>query len=261
MTILLHQNMQKYSGAAGKGDERTDSFFSAFNVVRQSVPTDTIFSDGPAVVGLTEITSRQNGPGLIRVLSGLNVTLVRNIACGFPALAARDEYVAIGVDERRFTVERSGRLFEEAADYRQVVYVVVTQKRPKKSFVVGFLHNMYKEKDNMAMTAQRIPGFLDELKKKAPGCDAYLGGDFNVGPLRREQYEPLSAVPREYKHRIERTGGTTWFGRFYDYWYWAAHADARVPEPRAFSDTLDGGPDHHQKMSDHCAITLRIHLY
>jgi hypothetical protein len=261
--VILHQNMQRFSASP----ERTTRFNRGFFAIGQTISarSKTLWPRGPAVVGFTEIASSspETRQELTKIFAGLQVSYHDSVRCGRTALMP-DECLAIGVDTTRFTVRESGvvEIRTETVDYRNVVYVVVQAIQSRTHFVVGFLHNMYTLETEKAVTAGKIPNLVAQLQMKAPNSPVYLGGDFNVAPLRRGDLQPLTAIPGEYRYGANAPGGTTWSGSLYDYWYWApAPASPQPPVPAAFSDTMDGGPTRKGVqgwMSDHCAITLTI---
>lgn len=137
-------------------------------------------------------------------------------------------------------------LFDEAvADYRMVVYVIV-QLPPNLPFAVGFLHNMYnlarQSKENKFVYLRRLPQIFNKIKENHQlniNSNIYIGGDFNIFPLRRRDRtgticypfwrylsdQPLPPAVPVLLNGVAppgmKSGGTTKFGNphLLDYWY------------------------------------------
>ena len=174
-------------------------------------------------------------------------------------------------------------------DYRGLVYVTLAINA--LPIAVGFLHNRYGSAQNggqaeRAMIAQQLPRMAYLLDQRLGIGNVYIGGDFNVNVIATRSLRgtdifaysrattaipppppPPPPPPTKQQAPVGATsGGTTWAGSLYDYWY--TSIDPAAPPPAGLivpiadvdTDTLDTaiGYANGGVMSDHCAALLRI---
>jgi hypothetical protein len=285
MLYAYHQNMRVFGGGAAA---RNNAYSNAFTTLRATIGG----GNGIAAAGFTELV---NYPTALLALQQLGARMgcpsVMSVACGRTALANGPEYVGMAFSSApqsvgRILIQASGRginLIHEIApmvpppaqwcqslnvqatlDYRGVVYAAVRLGRT--TVAVGFLHNRYADGDTRALIAGLVPQFCAMMRQNPAvnGGPSYLGGDFNVAPLRRPGaggpcspysrglYPPLPAgmppLPPGWT-----PGGTTAAGNLYDYWYLNDGAPAPMaPVASVFAWTLD------LAMSDHCGTLLQV---
>ena len=299
MACLFHQNMRVYGGGSPARN-------AAYNVgmplaIAAPIPPAAL---PVAVAGFTEITN--NGASAVALgarCANLGAVFVGNVACGITALAHGPEYIGIGrnagfalVTVGRFLIQAgrggltlihqraatTGALNAQgipgnvSADYRGLVYVVVTDPGGAGNLAVGFLHNMYSFTAQRTLVAAKVGQMVNNMGAAIGGLAAvpgivarYIGGDFNVNMI-----TPRGGATGYYANAAAYPAGaagvgTTYSGSGYDYWYSnigggvAAPAGTIVPLPFAHAATLDSGPGAgaaglaHQ-MSDHTATLLRI---
>ncbi|BAZ36679.1 hypothetical protein NIES4101_25990 (plasmid) [Calothrix sp. NIES-4101] len=308
MPILFHQNMRHFGGGAGPVATLRR------NAYNQTLVNGGAFANianglgvgvGPvAVAGFTEITNNGVSQGtLVNSCTRLGIVAVGNVACGITALAHGSEFIFIGrsagyglltVGRILFGAGHGGVvLFHQraataaalnglgypmgmSADYRGLVYVVVTVPGGIGNIAVGFLHNLYNFIAQRITVAAQLGNMMNMMGQPASGLAGvggivarYIGGDFNVAPISpRGGFTGYLAGPPGYPPGAAGVG-TTYSGSMYDYWYSSVNAGAVpaggyiVPLPTASSLTLDSGPGavaagNAGLMSDHAATMLQI---
>ena len=304
MPALFHQNLRVFGGGTAQRNEAyTDALGNIANTVNGNNGGGPIW-----VAGGTEIVNSISAvAGWADLCTALGVNGDAVIACGISALGTR-EFVGIGVRPGLDVLSR-GRVFlqidrgavalyhdiedpqnaqwatllpaENTPDYRAVVYVIIgaaTQNVPPIG--VAFLHNAYTNADIRALIAGAVPNIIGTIGSN-PVFDGnnphvFLGGDFNVAPLRRGTQrtgyayvysQPITLADLNQLPHGARAGGTTMAGNLYDYWYSdidpanpvAPFLNAATPPVAGVHvGTLDTGAGNAGPMSDHCASLLRI---
>lgn len=179
---------------------------------------------------------------------------------------------------------------EATRDYRALVYLVARitpPTAPARYIAAGFLHNMYTvgvagNHEQRSLIAEQIPSMMKILQSEIPNGAgmAYIGGDFNLAPVIRGNtnrrltcypydgiINPATVLPAMVANLSQgQTGGTTWSGNTYDYWYSTIAPNAAappfiIPQSVAHHNTMTGPANAAiavSPMSDHCGTSLRI---
>ena len=117
---------------------------------------------------------------------------------------------------------------------------------------MGFLHNVYRERDNRTTQMLSLPAMVQRILKACPGAQRVdFGGDFNVrapqtnrGGRRNPLYPHGAGIP------------TTVGGNEYDYWY----SNVLTSAPANLHAYVEG-VTHNTRvgLSDHDASLLWLH--
>lgn len=300
MAVLFHQNMRVFGGGTVHRNGAYNGTGGARGAFRTIVRGLGVGVGPVAVAGFTEIVNNGATVGaLTNSCTRLRIAFEGNVACGITALANGPEYIGIGRDANYALVtvgrilinaDRGIRLIHQraataaalnapglplgaTADYRGLVYLVVNLPGTANNIAVGFMHNLFNNREARTLVVRQVPAMMMLMGEAASGLlkvpniiATYIGGDFNVDMITpRGAYTGYSANAPAYPAGAQGHG-TTYNGHLYDYWYssvTAAAAGLIVPIPSASSETLDAGVRARQNglaslMSDHTATLLQI---
>ncbi|WP_300530447.1 hypothetical protein [Maricaulis sp.] len=306
MPLLFHQNMWRYTGGAAA--PRHNDFHARFAAF------DAAHGGGQVMVcGFTEVMNNNantrnqmsGAGGGVNLCGALGCNFLTNIGVGQTAFTPM-EYITIGVNPAanpvlvgRLTFQPTSggglRLrqetvapgavtqawennFPELADYRGIAFVILDlPTHPVRRIAVGYLHNMYSQRDNRAATMNMLPYAAQLMLSQfgstgpAPATEVYIGGDFNCPAYdprgtRRIGYIYTSSIgmtaaqqPAPYALAANtpafQAGGTLWSGNLYDYWYSNRNAGLT---PHLDNTTINHAANASASMSDHCGVAVGI---